>query len=114
MSEEAALIEGYHAHIYYDPETRGAAARVREGLAARFKVQLGRWHDPPVGPHPKSMYQVVFSPEQFGRIVPWLMLHREGLDILVHPETGDAVKDHLERCLWLGTKLELDVGRLGR
>lgn len=114
MSKETALIEGYHAHVYYDLKTRDAAARVREGLAARFKVQLGSWHDRPVGPHPKSMYQVVFSPDEFSQVVPWLMLNREGLDILVHPETGDGVKDHVERCLWLGTKLALDTSGLGR
>ena len=113
MMKDTEMIQGYHAHVYYDPKSREAAARVREGLAARFQVQLGSWHDEPVGPHPKSMYQVVFAPEQFAQVVPWLMLNREGLDILVHPETDDAVADHLERCLWLGKKLKLDVGGLG-
>lgn len=106
-------IRGFHAHIYYDPATREAAARVREGLS-QFAVQLGRWHDEPVGPHPKSMYQVAFAPSEFGKVVPWLMLNREGLDVLVHPDTGiDAVGDHLERALWLGNKLLLRTERLG-
>ena len=113
MMKDTDTIQGYHAHVYYEPETRDAAARVHEGLASRFKVQLGSWHDRAVGPHPKAMYQVVFAPEQFARVVPWLMLNREGLDILVHPETDDAVADHLERCLWLGKKLKLDVSGLG-
>lgn len=113
MKKDAPKIRGYHAHIYYDPETRDAAQRVREGLA-RFDVRLGSWHDGPVGPHPKSMYQVLFSPGQFCAVVPWLMLHREGLDVLVHPETDDAVADHLERCLWLGTRLALNVEPLRR
>lgn len=113
MMKDTDRIRGYHAHVYYDPKSREVAARVREGLAARFEVQLGSWHDRPVGPHPKSMYQVVFAPEQFAQVVPWLMLNREGLDILVHPETDDAVADHLERCLWLGKRLKLDVGGLG-
>ena len=42
------------------------------------------------------------------------MLHREGLDVLVHPETGDSVQDHLEHSLWLGKRLDLDVRPLGR
>lgn len=108
MQKDTGKVRGFHAHIYYAPETREAAARVREGLA-NFNVQLGSWHDEPVGPHPRSMYQVVFSPDQFGKVVPWLMLHREGLDVLVHPETGDAVGDHLERSLWLGKKLRLNI-----
>ena len=32
-----------------------------------------------------------------------------GLDILVHPETGDDVADHTTHSLWLGEKLELKV-----
>jgi DOPA 4,5-dioxygenase len=90
MSER--VIKGYHAHIYYDPKsTRDAAARVRAGLAAGgFNVQLGSWHDEPVGPHLDAMYQAIFAPEEFGKIVPWLMLHREGLSVLVHPSTGTA------------------------
>jgi aromatic ring-cleaving dioxygenase len=107
-------IKNFHAHIYYDPESRGAAARVREGLAARFNVQLGRWHDEPVGPHPRSMYQVLFAPNDFGAIVQWLMLNREGLTVLVHPSTGDSFGDHLERSLWLGTVLKLNESVLRR
>lgn len=111
MSERE--VRNYHAHIYYDPATRDAAARVRAGLA-RFNVQLGSWHDEPVGPHPRAMYQVVFTPEEFARVVPWLMLHREGLTVLVHPSTGDSYGDHLERSLWLGAILKLREDSLRR
>lgn len=107
--KENSIITSFHAHVYYDPETRDIAARVREGLGARFEVLLGRWHDQPIGPHPKSMYQVAFSPTQFPQVVPWLMLNREGLDILVHPETGDAFTDHTAHALWLGSPLELNT-----
>lgn len=109
MAEDSTKITGFHAHVYYDTTTREAAARVREGLDSRFAVRLGRWHDQPIGPHPKAMYQVIFMPEQFGVIVPWLMLNREGLDILIHPETGDDVGDHRDRSLWLGEKLPLNI-----
>lgn len=108
MSGDKTEIADFHAHVYYDSESRAVATRVREGLSA-FDVRLGRWHDNLIGPHPKSMYQVAFLPEQFGAIVPWLMLHREGLDILVHPTTGDDVADHTNHALWLGEKLELNI-----
>jgi aromatic ring-cleaving dioxygenase len=50
-------ITSYHAHIYYDPHaTRTAAERLREQVAERFEVQLGRWHDQPVGPHAQAMF----------------------------------------------------------
>ena len=107
-------IKGYHVHVYYDPNTKAAAARVREGLAAGFQVKLGSWHDEPVGPHLKAMYQAIFAAEEFGKIVPWLMLHREGLSVLVHPSTGDGYGDHMERSLWLGEKLLLNEGVLRR
>ena len=107
-------VKGYHAHIYYDPETREAAARVRQGLAAGFHVQLGSWHDEAVGPHLKSMYQAVFAPDEFGKIVPWLILHSECLSVIVHPSTGDGYGDHLERSLWLGDKLKLNENVLRR
>jgi DOPA 4,5-dioxygenase len=110
--KDTTEITGFHAHIYFDTSSREAAARVREGLGASFEVQLGRWHDKPIGPHPKAMYQVAFLPEQFGKVVPWLMLNREGLDILVHPSTGDDVGDHTNRALWLGEKLELNIESL--
>ncbi len=109
MPEDTVKITGFHAHIYFDPATRDAAARVREELGTRFEVRLGRWHDKPIGPHSKAMYQVAFSPNLFGELIPWLMLNREGLDILVHPETGDDVADHTDHSLWLGNKLELNI-----
>jgi len=114
MAEDIIQITGFHAHVYYDPTSREAAGRVREGLGAKFEVQLGRWHDVPVGPHPQAMYQVAFLPNQFEKVVPWLMLHREGLVILVHPNTGDAVADHTNHALWLGEKLELNIEPLRR
>ena len=114
MKEDTIEITGFHAHIYFDTGSRDVAARVREGLGARFDVQLGRWHDKPIGPHPKAMYQVAFLPNQFSKVVPWLMLNREGLDILIHPETGDDLGDHTDRSLWLGNKLELNIEVLRR
>lgn len=120
------IITGYHAHIYYpDADARARAAKIREALIESFdavegmdnppeRVRLGRWRDEPVGPHPLPMYQVAFAADRFAEIVPWLMLNRNGLTVLVHPETGDDVEDHADNPLWLGEKLELDIGFLRR
>ncbi|HEY9699162.1 MAG TPA: DOPA 4,5-dioxygenase family protein [Trichocoleus sp.] len=114
MQDHAIAIQGFHAHIYYQPESRTTAAQIREALGNQFVVQLGRWHDQPIGPHPQSMYQVAFAPDQFAQIVPWLMLNRSGLDILVHAETGDDLADHTDHALWLGNKLALNLDALRR
>ena len=112
--DDPARISGYHGHVYYDTATRPVAASLREALGARFAVRLGRWHDEPVGPHPISMYQVAFDVAEFPRVVPWLMLNRAGLDILVHPLTGDDYEDHTRFALWLGTPQPLRLETLRR
>ena len=112
MNIDPAKIEDYHAHIYYDADTRKIAARIRVAIEKVFKVQMGNWHDEPIGPHPRSMYQVKFARKEFPRIVPWLMLNRRGLDVLVHPNTGDDYEDHATHALWLGTKLKLRLAFL--
>jgi aromatic ring-cleaving dioxygenase len=106
---DPAIIADYHAHIYYDPaRTREAATRLREGIAQMFpNALLGRWHDVPVGPHPIAMYQVIFPVADFPRFVPWLMLNRGELAVLVHPNTDDEYEDHAHHAVWLGAKLPL-------
>ena len=103
-----ADIQGYHAHVYYEPATRDAAARLRAWLEQRFEVQLGRWHDAPVGPHTGAMYQVAFEADVFATVVPWLALNHPGLSVLVHPLTGDDLADHIEHALWIGPRLAID------
>ncbi len=102
-------IASYHAHIYYDVDrTRSTAEKLRERIAERFPVRLGRWHEVPVGPHPNPMFQVAFLPALFPAFVPWLMLNRAALTVLVHPNTGAPRDDHLVHALWLGSVLPLN------
>lgn len=108
-----AAIHSYHAHIYFDGvEQRAAAETLREEMAQRFSVLLGRWHDRLVGPHTRPMYQVAFAPAEFPRLVPWLMLNRRGLAVLIHPETGQPRADHLVHAMWLGEILDINADPL--
>ena len=109
---ETEVIRDYHAHVYYDAETKTVAERLRERVEDRFEVTMGRWHDKPVGPHPRWSYQIAFKPEIFGALVPWLALNREGLVIFIHPNTGHDLPDHEARAIWLGEKVELDLSVL--
>jgi aromatic ring-cleaving dioxygenase len=106
---ERRSIAEFHAHIYYDPaRTRTAAERLRERVAAEFpQARLGRWHDALVGPHTQSMYQIAFPGEMLAAFVPWLMLNRDGLTILLHPETGNDYRDHTAHAAWFGAVLPL-------
>ena len=79
---------GYHAHIYYDlTNTRAVAERVCAAVAQKFPVEIEGFRDEPRGPHPISNVLVIFKPDQFEHVVPWLMLNCDGLDVLVHPLT---------------------------
>jgi aromatic ring-cleaving dioxygenase len=105
---ETTVIDSYHAHIYYDPATRDAAAKLREWVERRFNVRMGSWHDVPVGPHTQAMYQIAFETDLFPTLVPVLMLNRQGLTVLVHPETGRPRDDHLVRSIWMGEVLAIN------
>ncbi len=99
--------------MYFDGASREAAARLREGIAQAFPdAVLGRWHDVPVGPHPQAMYQVAFAPALFPALVPFLALNREGLTVLVHPDTGRQRADHAHHALWMGAVLPLAAARV--
>jgi aromatic ring-cleaving dioxygenase len=106
---------GYHAHIYYDPaKTRSVAERVCAAVGAKFRVEIDGFRDGPVGPHPIANALVVFKPAEFEHVVSFLMLNREGLDVLVHPLTEDAVEDHSSFAIWLGNPVELRLNTLPR
>ena len=107
-------VSGYHAHVYYNPETFPVAVKLRESLEANFPVQVGRLSDAPVGPHPVSQFAAIFKTDAFQTVVPWLMLNRQGLDILIHPLTNDMVDDHTVYALWLGSPIDLKLDTMQR
>lgn len=103
------MIRGYHAHVYFDAQSRATAVHLRDAVDRRFRLSLGRLHDQPVGPHTQGMYQIAFAVDQLSELVPWLMLNRQGLNILVHPCTGDDMADHTAHAMWLGQSLPLNL-----
>jgi DOPA 4,5-dioxygenase len=104
---DPARIEDYHLHVYFDDDDAQArAAKLREWVVARFPAaRMGRWHDGPVGPHVQAMYQIQFGPDLFPALVPFVMMNRMGLTVLLHPQSGRPRDDHTLNATWMGAVL---------
>ncbi|WP_179402772.1 DOPA 4,5-dioxygenase family protein [Burkholderia guangdongensis] len=107
-------IESWHAHIYFDAANRDAAWAFRLAVEQRFgsHVQIGRFHERPVGPHPAWSSQIAFDAKHFAEVVPWLVLNHGALDLFVHPNTGDELRDHRDSAMWIGRSYTLDLAAL--
>ena len=56
------------------------------------------------------MFEVnLFTPEQFGAFVPWLVINRGPLSALMHPNTDEEERDHTQRATWMGQPLPLNL-----
>ena len=108
-------IESWHAHVYFDAKSRDTAWRLREAVAAHLgdRVALGRFHEKPVGPHPQWSYQIAFAPAELAAVLSWLVLNHGSLDVFLHPNTGDQLRDHRDSALWIGRSYELNLRPVG-
>ncbi|RYO37551.1 hypothetical protein AA0111_g2503 [Alternaria arborescens] len=105
---------GFDAHIYFlqsDNEEVKFANELWERIRREFpELRIYRVWDRPIGPHPVAMFEVnIFTPEQFGAFIPWLVINRGPLSVLVHPNTDDELRDHTQRAMWLGQPLPLST-----
>jgi DOPA 4,5-dioxygenase len=107
-----SAIENYHAHVYYDADTRAAALKLCEAAGATFGVKVGRMHDNPVGPHPRGSCQLTIANDQFDKVIPWLVLNRGELTVFTHAQTGNALRDHTAHVIWLGPSETLKLSAL--
>ena len=112
---QTSAVASWHAHVYFDAASRDAAHALRERIAARFagQMELGRFHERPVGPHPLWSYQIAFTPGHFAEIATWLTLHHGALDVFMHPNTGDSLRDHRDCAVWIGRSHALNLQALG-
>ena len=109
-----SLIESWHAHVYFDASSRETARALRDIIATELatRVELGRFHERPVGPHPMWSYQLAFAPASFPDVVSWLALNHDGLDVFIHPNTGDELRDHRDSAMWIGHSHQLELSAL--
>ena len=109
-----SLIDSWHAHVYFDAANRDEAWALREVIDAELAdfIEMGRFHEKPVGPHPMWSYQLAFPATHFAHVVGWLALNHGALDVFVHPNTGNELRDHRDCALWLGHSHGLDLSVL--
>lgn len=107
----------YHAHIYYSPEQRAAAERLRDDFLARSGADpeaqilfVGRMMDRGVGPHPIAQYEIHFLVRSLETVVS--AIEATGLRALVHPLTDDDLADHTSLGHWIGEPVDLDLSVL--
>jgi DOPA 4,5-dioxygenase len=108
------VIDSWHAHVYFDATRRDAAWALREVITTELAglIEMGRFHEKPVGPHPMWSYQLAFAAANFSHVVGWLALNHGALDVFVHPNTGDELRDHRDSALWLGRSYALNLAAL--
>ncbi|PKP86417.1 MAG: aromatic ring-opening dioxygenase [Alphaproteobacteria bacterium HGW-Alphaproteobacteria-17] len=98
----------YHAHIYYDPAERPAAAALRDRFGQDPAILfVGAMTDGAAGPHPIAQYEVHFLARSQVAVVA--AIKATGLRALVHPLTDDDLADHTTLAHWIGEPVVLDV-----
>ncbi|KAH7119148.1 DOPA-like domain-containing protein [Dendryphion nanum] len=105
---------GFDVHIYFlqtDAEETRFANELWERIRREFpELRIYRVWDRPIGPHPVAMFEVnIFTPEQFGAFIPWLVINRGPLSALIHPNTDEEERDHTQRATWMGQPLPLSL-----
>lgn len=100
----------YHVHIYYElgKDSERDAKALAQHLRKLFPdgVEDVKEYDKPGGPHAVSNVAVHVKAEAFGEVVRWLQFNTGDLSMLVHPKSGDVIKDHIDYGLWLGPRRE--------
>jgi aromatic ring-cleaving dioxygenase len=111
---QPSIIQNWHAHVYFDASSRETALALRQTIEVELadQVQMGRFHEKPVGPHPMWSYQLAFPPASFSHVLGWLALNHGALDVFVHPNTGDERRDHRDCAIWLGRSHALNLAAL--
>ena len=104
-----SAITSWHAHVYFDGSSRDAAWALRGVIEIELgsRIQMGRFHEKPVGPHPMFSYQVTVRNDQFTPVVSWLTPNHGDLTVFIHPNTGQDLEDHRDRALWIGRSMPL-------
>jgi DOPA 4,5-dioxygenase len=104
---QSDTIEGYHIHIYHEDVMQGFSAHnLVTSLTTLFPQYIrGVYNVGKVGPHVETNTELDITKEGFAEVLQWLQVNSAGLSILVHPETGDDIQDHLHSSIWINKEM---------
>ncbi|KAJ8095320.1 hypothetical protein PM082_010543 [Marasmius tenuissimus] len=110
---------GFDFHVYYElahADDVKYARELHERIRREFpELRIYRFWDKAIGPHPTGMFEVnTFNPHQTGTLFSWLTIYRGPCSVLIHPNTGNALKDHTELMSWIGKPWPLRTDFLSR
>lgn len=100
----------YHIHIYFDRSDNSNISSVYDASNIEMYLSLmfpeyiiERSNVGIIGPHTKESFLIEVKKEGFGEVVKWLQMNtKDNSSILIHPETDNVFKDHIDRSLWVG------------
>eukprot|EP01135_Chromosphaera_perkinsii_P003795 Nk52_evm41s255 gene=Nk52_evmTU41s255 len=118
-------IKEFHAHLYWEignEKQYECAMHIRNALEKEFVrpqehnnhnnngIVLGNVNKGKRGPHTKASMEIIIPKELVGAVVTALQLLRgEEISVLLHPLSGDDLKDHTTYAMWMGTPVELNL-----
>lgn len=123
----------YHIHILFNANNEDEVSRamaLQHDFVKQFNVPIGKKEnctfaagDPrpeqksvcayptawlPEGPFPTAQYSFFVPRSHYSETVQWVIQRRNGLDLLVHPNSGCEIQDHLHWAVWGGNPWELN------
>lgn len=100
----------FHAHIYFDLNEMSLAQELNTKITDElsYLTRFQQFYVQPIGPHPKAMIEFHFGEPDLAMMKIWLEKNRRSFSVLIHEDTQNDVRDHLENILWLGERLEIN------
>ncbi|CCH45799.1 DOPA 4,5-dioxygenase [Wickerhamomyces ciferrii] len=110
-------IKSYDFHIYYNQESKQEAINLKNSIFKDFEQEIDSDEliikflksDSITGPHFSSFFEVdLENPLLFAKFYSWIQLQHPSLSILIHPNSGDALKDHTIHTSWYNKPVKLN------
>ncbi len=106
-----AMIQTYHAHIYFTSDEMALAAQVRENIINQLPqlTYTGQLIPIAIGPHPLPMFEIHIPVGNINLAMATIDGLRKEFSVLIHPVQSDEFIAHTSDARWLGEKLALNL-----